>query len=257
MPLNSEGLPTNSRQEFCLALKTARERKGITLAEIAAATKIPSFMFAALERSDLSRWPKGLFRRSFFRDYARTIGLPVAEACAEFIRLFPDDESAARAKVSATAEVEEEDADVRLKLDSAWHGPRAVLARLLAAPIDAGAVILVAFALARVAGLDRSAVTAIVALAYFSLATMLIGESPAKWAIARRQAIFDAVKRGPLAGAAAWRHAADAIAHVFPRAEGDTAEPEAEPEVRTWITDARRVGPAPPSRLRVRFKVSQ
>ena len=60
-------------------------------------------MFAALERSDLRRWPNGLFRRSFFRDYVRMIGLPVAEACDEFVRLFPDDEGQRRARQGSGA----------------------------------------------------------------------------------------------------------------------------------------------------------
>ena len=185
MPLNSDYLPTNSRQDFCLALKSSRERKGIGLAEIAATTKIPASLFAALERNDLRCWPKGLFRRSFFRDYARAIGVPVPEACAAFVRLFPDDEGAARFRAVGTAEVDEQAADVRLMLDAAWHGPRpSVLSRLIAPPIDAGAVILMAVGLAWVAGMDRSAATAIVALAYFSVATALVGESPAKWALA-------------------------------------------------------------------------
>jgi cytoskeletal protein RodZ len=102
MPLNSESLSTNSRQEFCLALKASRERNGITLDQIADTTKIPASVFAALERNDLRRWPKGLFRRSFFRDYARTIGLPVAEACAEFVRLFPDNEAAEPVNTAGT-----------------------------------------------------------------------------------------------------------------------------------------------------------
>lgn len=49
-------------------------------------------MFAGLERCDLSRWPKGFFRRSFFRDYVQMLSLPVSEACAQFARLFPDQE---------------------------------------------------------------------------------------------------------------------------------------------------------------------
>jgi len=93
--LKSEALSTNSRQAFCLALKAARERNGITLDEIADATKIPVSVFAALERNDLRRWPHGLFGRSFFRDYVRMIGMPVAEECAEFVRLFLDEEVAA------------------------------------------------------------------------------------------------------------------------------------------------------------------
>lgn len=95
MSFNSECLSTDSREEFCLALKAAREGKGITLDEIADATKIPAFMFAALERCDLSRWPKGFFRRSFFRDYVQMLSLPVSEACAQFARLFPDDDGVA------------------------------------------------------------------------------------------------------------------------------------------------------------------
>jgi hypothetical protein len=100
MPSQSETLPTDSCQDFCLALKAARERKGITLAEIAETTKIPSSVFAALERCDLRCWPKGLFRRSFFRDYVGMIGLPVAEAVEAFVRLFPDDEPAIVSKVA-------------------------------------------------------------------------------------------------------------------------------------------------------------
>lgn len=93
MQLNSDTLPANSRQDFCLALKAARERKAISLDEIAEKTKIPASLFAELERNDLHRWPNGLFRRSFFRDYVRMIGVPVTEACAEFSRLFLDEEA--------------------------------------------------------------------------------------------------------------------------------------------------------------------
>ena len=95
MAFNSDTLPFDSREEFCLALKAAREQQGITLGAIAEATKIPADLFAALERCDLRRWPTGLFRRSFFRDYARTLGLPVGDVCREFLRLFPDEEAAA------------------------------------------------------------------------------------------------------------------------------------------------------------------
>ena len=175
--MNSEALSTNSRQEFCLALKAARERKGITLDEISDATKIPASVFAALERNDLRRWPHGLFRRSFFRDYVRMIGVPVAEACAEFVRLFVDEEA-------------------------------------VALPTAAGGV-----------------------------------------TEARRRSIRDALRQGLAAITAAWRHGADAISHVFGRADGGTPEPVEEPETRTWITDARRVGPAPSPRFRVRIKL--
>jgi transcriptional regulator with XRE-family HTH domain len=253
--LHNEGLSTQSRQEFCLALKAARERNGITLAAIANATKIPASMFAALERNDLRRWPKGLFRRSFFRDYVRMIGVPVPEACAEFLRLFPDHEGAQPAKAAGAAVEANEVNDLSLVLDEAWHGPPApVLSRLLAALIDGAAVILVAAAFASVAGTDPAATTAIVALAYFSLATALVGESPAKWAMSRSHALLDALRQGPAGVAAAWRRGAAVISNVFAREDGGTPEPVEELEMRPWTTDARRVGPAP--RLRVRIKVS-
>lgn len=256
MPFNSESPSTDSRQEFCLALKAARERKGITLAEIADTTKIPASLFAALERHDLRRWPKGLFRRSFFRDYVRMIGLPVAEACEEFVRLFPEGEGGELTKAAGAASEANQTNDVRLVLDAAWHGPRAsVLSRLLAALIDAGAVILVAAALAWVAGMDRPATTAIVALAYFSLATALVGESPVKGAMSRSRPILDMLTEGPAAIAAVWRRGAGEISRAFGSADSGMPEPVEEPEMRPWITDARRVGPAP--RLRVRIRVPQ
>ena len=128
-------MQNDSRQEFCLALKAARERRGISLREIAESTKIPASLFAALERNDLRHWPKGLYRRSFFRDYARAIGLPTAEVCEEFVRLFPDDESLVSTKGAGAADPATGAGELRLVLDASWRGPRrqSVLFRYVAA----------------------------------------------------------------------------------------------------------------------------
>ena len=88
MPSNTANPSTYSPEDFGLALKKVRERKQITLDHIADVTKIPTSVFAALERGDLRHWPKGLFGRSFFRAYAESIGVPVDKACAEFMRVF-------------------------------------------------------------------------------------------------------------------------------------------------------------------------
>ncbi len=249
MPLNNESSSPQSRQDFCRALRTARERRGITLDTIAAATKIPASVFAALERGDLGRWPKGIFRRSFFRDYARMLDLPVAETCADFVQLFPDD--------GRTATSEEVASDVRLVLDSAWHGPRSsLLSRLLAAILDASAVVGVAAAIAWMLGTGWPLTAAIAALAYFSLATALLGESPAKWIIARRRAMLDKLRQGP-AIATTWAPGDNAISRLFRSADAGSAEPGDEDDARPWITDAHRVGPAAPPQLRVRIKASQ
>ena len=229
MQSNTGSAPSPSREEFCLALKAARERTGITLADIASATKIPASLLDALERCDLRHWPKGIFRRSFFRDYARTIGLSVGETCAEFVRLFPDDDRAAIDAPATPIAATDSASDVRLVLDSAWEGPqRSFLPRLGAAAIDGAVVIVVAAVLAWLAGIGWPLVTAIIALTYFSVATALLGESPAQWLMSRHQALLDGLKPPP------------------------TEEPES-----SWTSDAQRVGAAPSSRFRVRIKVPQ
>jgi transcriptional regulator with XRE-family HTH domain len=85
-------LLNESQHQFCAALKAARERSGLKLTDIAATTKVCPSYFSALERNDLGVWPKGIFRRSFFRGYASAIGLPVEETLTQFLALFPEEE---------------------------------------------------------------------------------------------------------------------------------------------------------------------
>lgn len=82
---------SDARESFCARLKAAREEKGVSLAEIASTTKVNVELFRGLENNNLSYWPKGLYRRSYLRDYLRCAGLPVESTVAEFVRLFPDD----------------------------------------------------------------------------------------------------------------------------------------------------------------------
>ncbi|MGH8733975.1 MAG: helix-turn-helix domain-containing protein, partial [Burkholderiales bacterium] len=49
------------RAAFCARLKSSRERKGVSLEEIAASTKISRSLLKGLEENDLSRWPQGLY----------------------------------------------------------------------------------------------------------------------------------------------------------------------------------------------------
>jgi transcriptional regulator with XRE-family HTH domain len=83
---------TRYREAFGRRLAAARERRGIALEQIAQRMKVSTSLLAALERGDASRWPKGLFRRAFFRDYALAIGLPAEPYVTEFLHLFPDGE---------------------------------------------------------------------------------------------------------------------------------------------------------------------
>lgn len=75
---------------FGARLRRQRERRQITLSQIAATTKINRSLFEGLERDNVSRWPGGIFRRSFIRAYAQAIGLDPDETCREFVERFPE-----------------------------------------------------------------------------------------------------------------------------------------------------------------------
>jgi len=75
---------------LCARLRNERERRQILLSSISANTKISAGLFQALERGDVSRWPSGIFRRSFIRAYAEAIGLDPDAIAREFLEQFPD-----------------------------------------------------------------------------------------------------------------------------------------------------------------------
>jgi len=76
-------------------LRDARERRGLSLREIADATKISASVLDALERNDFSRIPAGIFGRGFVRSFAAEVGLDPEQAVRDFISQFPDDSVAA------------------------------------------------------------------------------------------------------------------------------------------------------------------
>jgi hypothetical protein len=67
-----------------------RERRRITLGSISANTKIGLYLLEGLERGKVTRWPSGIFRRSFIKSYAEAIGLDPDEIAREFLERFPD-----------------------------------------------------------------------------------------------------------------------------------------------------------------------
>jgi hypothetical protein len=106
--------------EFCAHVKAARERRGVSLTSIAERTKITVSLFDALERGDLSRWPKGIYRRAFFRDYVSAIGLPVEPTVREFLRHFPDEDEDAL----TTRGARQEETATLLRRLTAWFRPK-------------------------------------------------------------------------------------------------------------------------------------
>jgi transcriptional regulator with XRE-family HTH domain len=80
----------SSGESLCVRLRRERERRQIALSSISANTKISSALFESLERGDVSRWPSGIYRRSFIRAYANAIGVDPDATAREFLEQFPD-----------------------------------------------------------------------------------------------------------------------------------------------------------------------
>ena len=78
------------KESFGPVLRAARERRGVTLRQLAEETKLSVELWEGLEENDLSRWPKRIFARSYIRDYAVRVGLDADEVVNEFCRLFPE-----------------------------------------------------------------------------------------------------------------------------------------------------------------------
>jgi cytoskeletal protein RodZ len=77
-------------QSFGARLRYERERRQIALKSIAESTKIGVPLLEGLERDDVSRWPSGIFRKSFIRSYAEAIGLDADAIVREFVERYPD-----------------------------------------------------------------------------------------------------------------------------------------------------------------------
>lgn len=56
-------------------LAELRERNGVSLNDIAEATRIPLRHLEELERGDVSKWPPGVYAKSWARDYANEAGI--------------------------------------------------------------------------------------------------------------------------------------------------------------------------------------
>ena len=77
-------------ESFGARLRYERERRQIALRSIAEGTKISFSLLEGLERDDVSRWPSGIFRKSFVRAYAEAIGLDPDSVVREFVERYPD-----------------------------------------------------------------------------------------------------------------------------------------------------------------------
>ena len=188
---------------FGRRLRDAREQRGVTLDAVAESTKINIALLASLERGDVSRWPRGIFRRAFLREYASAIGLQPAPVLSEFIRLFPEEGDSH----APGAEPRAADGELRLTLavdDRVLN--RAVVLRLAAAAIDVAVLIPFGALLAYFISAGVWLTIGVAGLTYYTLATAWLGQSAASWWLnAQRGGALKDVRRAATPRAAADR----------------------------------------------------
>ncbi len=84
-------------------LQREREMRGITLEEIAEATKIGTRSLRALEEQDFQKLPGGIFNKGFVRAYSRYLGIDEEQAVADYVNAV-NESVAERAAAEASAE---------------------------------------------------------------------------------------------------------------------------------------------------------
>jgi cytoskeleton protein RodZ len=87
----SVALVESVKPDFGHRMKRLREERGVTLRQIADATKLSVAALEALERNDISRLPGGIFSRGFVRSYAVEVGLDPEQTVRDFLVQFPHD----------------------------------------------------------------------------------------------------------------------------------------------------------------------
>lgn len=71
-----------------LELQQTRERRGMTLEQIAQKTKISATLLRHLEANEIDRLPRAVFLRGFLRAYAREVGLDPEDTMRRYLEQF-------------------------------------------------------------------------------------------------------------------------------------------------------------------------
>jgi transcriptional regulator with XRE-family HTH domain len=165
------------RETFGPRLRSERERRGITLRAIAESTKIKESLFAELERSDLSKWPQGIFRRAHLCAYVSAIGLPQQPTLDDFLRLFPGEKPVEQADEQAGAADDLAAGPAASQTTNPGGSERRLADRAWVVAFDLAAVLLVSSILAAITGMSLSPAVAFVCLAYFAAGHACFGHS--------------------------------------------------------------------------------
>ena len=95
----------SERAAFGPNLRRLRIQRGVSIEQIAAATKVPAALWKGLERNDFSRWPNGIYARSFVREYAGAIGVDPESTVDDFCSWFPQGDRRAELLIRGHAEI--------------------------------------------------------------------------------------------------------------------------------------------------------
>lgn len=172
--------PSSAGESFGQRLRRERLRRDIAIASIAENTKIAASLLEDLERDEVSRWPSGIFRRSFIRAYANAVGLDVEATTREFLELFPDPNDP---ELAVAPPPPAPPATVRLTL--AQTGAAFVRGRILpslrgrwaAIGCDAAVIITIGIAMYFVLG-SLWMPLSVASLGYYAAGILLLGNTP-------------------------------------------------------------------------------
>jgi transcriptional regulator with XRE-family HTH domain len=103
--LRSHVIAMSERDAFGPNLRRIRVQRGFSLEQLAASTKVSIALWKGLERNDFSRWPTGIYARSYVRDYAAAIGVDPESTVDDFCRWFPQGDRRAEKLVRDHAEI--------------------------------------------------------------------------------------------------------------------------------------------------------
>lgn len=182
---------------FGSRLRAERERRTITLASIAANTNIGIGLLRGLEKGDVSRWPGGIFRRSFIRAYAEAIGLDPDDVLREFLERFPDPEGPAPGAAAHPGPAHV----LRLTLAEpprpfTGGSPLAARRRVAAAAADGALMLLIAGAVYAISGEAGGAMGAGVTAGFLG-SILALGNTPGVWLVVRSGATASPAEDAP------------------------------------------------------------
>lgn len=184
------------REAFGPNLRRVRVQRGISLDQIAAATKVSHELWSGLERNDFSRWPTGIYARAYVRAYALQVGVDAETAVDDFCRFFPQgDRRVARVVREQAALVGHQSAWKDELTGSVKRNRRAIVeleeeppvigftrtGRIIASIVDTSAVLGLAAIVASILPVGWAGPLAFVALGYHAISLVALGCTPSVW----------------------------------------------------------------------------